>query len=158
LREIWVVWEVFSLPPELSPPPEWIGWGGRYGYARGGGYEYGWGAGPTNEPPARGGGYEYGGEGKDMVKEHCHPMNHRPEVEGMDREDSGMGEDMMDKVEVVEKESEGMVLVRHWTDDGAARHRCAHREWEELAKLGYSECQLMSISRDSNCCSPWRRV
>jgi hypothetical protein len=42
-----------------------------------------------------------------MVKEHCHPMNHRPEVEGMDRED------MMDKVEVVEKESEGMVLVRH---------------------------------------------
>jgi streptomycin 6-kinase len=59
----------------------------------------------------------------DMVEEHYHPMNHRPEVEGMDMEDRGMGEDMMVEVEVVEREPEGMVLVRHWTGNGAARHR-----------------------------------
>jgi hypothetical protein len=52
--------------------------------------------------------------GMDTVEEHYNPMNHRPEVEGMDREDSGMGEDMMIKVEEVEREHEGVVLVRHW--------------------------------------------
>jgi hypothetical protein len=47
----------------------------------------------------------------DMVKEH--PSNHRPEVEGIDREDTDMGEDMTVEVEVVEREHEGVVLVRH---------------------------------------------
>jgi hypothetical protein len=40
-------------------------------------------------------------------------LNYRPEVEGIDREDSDMGEDMMVEVEVVEREHEGMVLARH---------------------------------------------
>jgi hypothetical protein len=64
----------------------------------------------------------------DMVKEH--PSNHRPEVEGIDREDTDMGEDMTVEVEVVEREHEGVVLVRHWTCDGAKRHRQPHWEWE----------------------------
>jgi hypothetical protein len=29
-------------------------------------------------------------EGMDTVEEHFHPMNHRPEVEGMDTVDTGM--------------------------------------------------------------------
>jgi hypothetical protein len=48
-------------------------------------------------------------EGIDMVE--AHPSNHRPKVEGVegiDREDSDMVE-----VEVVEREHEGVVLVRH---------------------------------------------
>jgi hypothetical protein len=39
-----------------------------------------------------------------------------------------MGEDMIVELEVVERESEGMVLTRHCTGDGAVRHRQAHRE------------------------------
>jgi streptomycin 6-kinase len=50
-------------------------------------------------------------------------MNHRPEMEGMDREDSDVGKDMMDDVEMVEREHEGVVLMRHWTGDGVERHR-----------------------------------
>jgi hypothetical protein len=38
------------------------------------------------------------------------------------------------EVEVVEREHDGMVLARHWIDDGVERHRRTHREWEELAK------------------------
>jgi hypothetical protein len=49
----------------------------------------------------------------DMVGEYYHPMNHRPQVEGMYREDSGMGEDMTVEVEVVEREHDGVVLARH---------------------------------------------
>jgi hypothetical protein len=49
-----------------------------------------------------------------MVKEHYHSMNNqRPELEGIDREDSDMGEDMTVEAEVVEREYEGMVLMRH---------------------------------------------
>jgi hypothetical protein len=48
--------------------------------------------------------------GMDMVEER--PLNHRSEVEGIDREDSDMGEDMIVEVEVVEREHEGMVLAR----------------------------------------------
>jgi hypothetical protein len=59
----------------------------------------------------------------DMVKEHYHLTNHRPEMEGIDREDSDIGEDMMVEMEVVEREHEGVVLVRHWIGDGAERHR-----------------------------------
>jgi hypothetical protein len=51
--------------------------------------------------------------GMDTVEERYHPINHRPEMEGMDRDDSGMGEDMIIEVEVVERESEGMVWTRH---------------------------------------------
>jgi hypothetical protein len=53
----------------------------------------------------------------DTVEEHFHPMNHRSEV------DSGMRENRTAELEVVERKPECMVLVRHWTDDGAARHR-----------------------------------
>jgi hypothetical protein len=47
------------------------------------------------------------------VEEHFHPMNHRSEVEGMDTVDTDMGEDRVAELEVVEKEPEGTVLVKH---------------------------------------------
>jgi hypothetical protein len=75
----------------------------------------------------------------------------------MHREDSGMGEDMTVEVEVVEREYEGVVLVRHWTSDGVERHRQARREWEDLAKLECSKGHTMFASQDSNC-STWCRV
>jgi hypothetical protein len=81
----------------------------------------------------------------DMVKEHYHLMNHRLEVGDIDRED------MMVEVEVVEREHEGVVLARHWTNDGLERHRRAHREWEEVAKSGCSEGHTTFASHDSNC-------
>jgi hypothetical protein len=56
-------------------------------------------------------------EGMDTVEEQYHLMNHRPDVDGMDRKD------MTVEVEVVEREPEGVVLVRHWTGGGVARHR-----------------------------------
>jgi hypothetical protein len=65
----------------------------------------------------------------DMVDKHMVYMveeclsNHRPEVEGIDRNDSDIGEDVTVEVEVVEREHESMVLIRHWTSDGAERHR-----------------------------------
>jgi hypothetical protein len=52
----------------------------------------------------------------------------RPEVEGMNTVDSGMEEDRTTELEVVEREPEGVILARHWTDDGAVRHRCTRRE------------------------------
>jgi hypothetical protein len=45
----------------------------------------------------------------DMMEERS--LNHWPEVEGIDREDIDTVENMM--VEVVEREHEGVVLVRH---------------------------------------------
>jgi hypothetical protein len=93
----------------------------------------------------------------DTVEEHYHPMNHQPEVEGMDREDSGMWENMTVGVGVVEREPKGMVLMRHWTGDGAMRHRRAHQEWEEFLKSGCSKGHTTFVSRDFSC-SPWRRV
>jgi hypothetical protein len=42
------------------------------------------------------------------------PMNHRTEVDGTDREDSNMVE-----VEVVEREHESVVLVRHWSREAS---------------------------------------
>jgi hypothetical protein len=124
----WVVWELLSPPLELSPPPEWTGWGGGYGYARGGGYEYGWEAGPLDEPPTRGGyeygAYPYGGGGNmDTVEEHYHLMNHWPEVESMNREASGMEEDMTIEVEVVERvwgRDVGEALDRQWSGEASA--------------------------------------
>jgi hypothetical protein len=40
----------------------------------------------------------------------------------MDTVDTGMREDRAVELEVVEREPEGVVLARHWTDDGVARH------------------------------------
>jgi hypothetical protein len=94
-------------------------------------------------------------EGMDMEEELYHRMNHQPEVEGIDREDSVMWEDMMVELNLVERELEGVVLMRHWTDDEVARDRRAHREWEEFVKSGCSEGQPMFTSRNSNCCSSW---
>jgi hypothetical protein len=82
-------------------------------------------------------------EGMDTVDEHFHLMNHWTEVEGMYTVDTAMREDRAAELEVVEREAEGVVLVRHWTGDGAARHRRTRQEWEELAKLGCSKDQLM---------------
>jgi hypothetical protein len=64
----------------------------------------------------------------DMVEEHFHPMNHRLEVEGMDTVDTCMGEDRAAELEVVEREPQGVILVRHWIGDGAAMHRRIRRE------------------------------
>jgi hypothetical protein len=58
----------------------------------------------------------------DMVEEYYHPMNHRLEVEGIDREDSDMEEDMTVEVKVIEREYKNVVLMRHWTSDGAEMH------------------------------------
>jgi hypothetical protein len=57
----------------------------------------------------------------DMVEER--PLSHRPDVEGIDSEDTDIEEDMTIEVEVVEKEHNGMVLTTHWTGDGAEMHR-----------------------------------
>jgi hypothetical protein len=92
--------------------------------------------------------------GIDTVEEHYHMTNHRPEVEGMDREDSGMRENMTVEVEVVGREPDGMVLVRHWTGDGVTRHRQTRQEWEELVKSECLKGQPMFVSRDFNCCLP----
>jgi hypothetical protein len=60
-------------------------------------------------------------EGTDTAEEHEHPMNHQPEVEGMDREDNGMGEDMMVEVKVVERErGVGEALDCRWSGDEPA--------------------------------------
>jgi hypothetical protein len=83
--------------------------------------------------------------------------NHRPEVEGIDREDTDMGEDMTVEVDVVEREHEGVVLVRHWTGDRAEMHRRAHREWEEVVKSRCSKGHTTFVSWDSNY-STWSRV
>jgi hypothetical protein len=77
-------------------------------------------------------------ESMDTVEEHFHPMNHWPEVEGMDTVDIVWG-DRAAELEVVKREPEGVVLVRHWIGDGAARHHRTRQEWEELAKLGCSK-------------------
>jgi hypothetical protein len=57
----------------------------------------------------------------DMVEDY--PSKERPEVEGIDMEDVDMVEDMAAEVKVVEREHEGMVLVRHSISDGAERYR-----------------------------------
>jgi hypothetical protein len=44
-------------------------------------------------------------------------------------------------LEVVEREPEGVVLVRHWTGDGAARHRQTRWEWKELVKKSEEESE-----------------
>jgi hypothetical protein len=80
-------------------------------------------------------------------------MNYRLEVEVMDTVDTSIGEDRAAKLEVVEREPEGVVLARCWTGDGAVKHRRTRREWEELAKLRYSKDQPTFITQDSNCSS-----
>jgi hypothetical protein len=96
-------------------------------------------------------------EGTDTVEEHKHPMNHRPEVEGTDREDNGIGENMMVEVKVVEREREGVMLVRHWTSDGVTTSRCARREREELVKSGCSRGHTTFACSDFSC-TTWCRV
>jgi hypothetical protein len=94
-------------------------------------------------------------EGMDMVEEHFHLMNHRLEVEGMDTVDTCMGEDRAAELEVVEREPQGVILVRHWIGDGAAMHRRIHREWEELVKPGCSKDQPTFTTQNSNYSSSW---
>jgi hypothetical protein len=93
-------------------------------------------------------------EGMDMVEEYFHPINHRSEVEGIYTVDTGMGEDRATELEVVEREPERAMLVRHWISDGAARHRRTHQECEELVKPGCSKDQPTFATQDSNCSSP----
>jgi hypothetical protein len=81
-------------------------------------------------------------EGMNTVEEHFYPMNHRPEVKDMNTVDTGMRKDRATKLEVVERELEDVVLVRHWTDDGAVRHHRTRRECKELAKPECSKYQL----------------
>jgi hypothetical protein len=42
--------------------------------------------------------------------------------------DTGMREDRAAELEVVDREPEGVVLTRHWTSDGAVRHRRTRQE------------------------------
>jgi hypothetical protein len=56
-------------------------------------------------------------EATDTTEEHEHPMNHRPKVEGINREDNEMKKNMMMELKVVERERDGMVLTRQWTGD-----------------------------------------
>jgi hypothetical protein len=56
-------------------------------------------------------------EGMDTVEEHFHPMNHRPDVEGMDKVDIEIGEDRTVELEMVEREPDGVVLVKHCTGE-----------------------------------------
>jgi hypothetical protein len=93
-------------------------------------------------------------EGMDTVEEHFHLMNQQQEVEGMDTVNTDMGEDRAAELEVVGREPEGTVLMRHWISDGAVRHRRTHREWEELAKPGCSKDQPTFATHDSNFSSP----
>jgi hypothetical protein len=90
-------------------------------------------------------------EGMDTVYEHFHSMNHQLEVEDMDTVDTNMREDRAAELEVVEREPNGVVLVRHWTGDGATRHHRIHRKWEELVKSGYLKDQSTFVTQDSNC-------
>jgi hypothetical protein len=57
-----------------------------------------------------------------MVEVEC---MHMVEVKGMNMEDIDMVEDMTVEldVDVVEKEHESVVLVKHWINDGAERHQ-----------------------------------
>jgi hypothetical protein len=87
----------------------------------------------------------------DTMEEHFHPMNHRSEVEGMDTVDTSMEVDIVAELEVVERESKGVVLTRHWTDDGAMRHHRTRRKWEKLVKPGCSKDQSTSATQDSSC-------
>jgi hypothetical protein len=57
----------------------------------------------------------------------------------------------MVEVEMFEREHEGVVLVMHWIDDGAERHRRAHQKCEELVKLGCSDYHTTFANQDSNC-------
>jgi hypothetical protein len=106
--------------------------GGGYGYdgypyGGGGGYEYGRGVSSRQRPEV---------EGMDMVE--C-SSKQRSEVEGTNLEGMDMVEGTnlagMD-MEVVEREHRGMMLTKHWMDDGAEIHRQTHRE-REPAKSGY---------------------
>jgi hypothetical protein len=72
-------------------------------------------------------------------------------LEGIDRED------MMVEVEVVKREYDGVVLMRHWTGNGVKRHQRARQEWKELVKSGCPKGPTTFVSRNSNW-STWRRV
>jgi hypothetical protein len=89
-------------------------------------------------------------EGMDTVGGHFHPINHRPEVDGINMVDIGIGEDRAAELEVVEREPESAVLTRHWTGDGAVRHRRTRWEWEELIKSGFSKDQPTFVTQNSN--------
>jgi hypothetical protein len=89
-------------------------------------------------------------ESMNTVEEHFHLMNHRPKVENMDTVNTGMGEDRAAELKVVEREPDGVVLARHWTGDGAVRHRRTHREWEELVKPGCLKGQPTFTTQDSS--------
>jgi hypothetical protein len=82
-------------------------------------------------------------DGMDAVEEYFYLMNHQTEVRGMNTVDTSMWEDKAVGLKVIEREPEDVVLVRHWTGDGATRHRRTRQEWEELAKLGCSKDQPM---------------
>jgi hypothetical protein len=74
----------------------------------------------------------------DTVKEHFHQMNHRSVIEGMNTVDTGMGEDRVSELEVVEREPEA------WC-------RRTRRKWEELAKPGCSKGQPTFTTHEFNC-------
>jgi hypothetical protein len=65
----------------------------------------------------------------------------------MDMVDSGMGEDRKAELEVVKREPEGVVLVRHWTDEASVnssgvRDACKIRVFKRSTHVCKSELQL----------------
>jgi hypothetical protein len=77
----------------------------------------------------------------DTMDKHFHPMNRRSDVEGMNTVDTDMG-DRAVELDAVEREPEGVALMRHWIGDGAVRHHRNHRERKKLVKPGCSKDQL----------------
>jgi hypothetical protein len=72
----------------------------------------------------------------DMVEEHYHSVSHQPEVEDIDREDRDMREDMTVEVEVIEREHEDVMLVKHWIGDGTESIDKVVGSWRSLRNRG----------------------
>jgi hypothetical protein len=90
-------------------------------------------------------------EATDTTEEHEHPMNHRPKVEGINREDNEMKKNMMMELKVVERERDGMVLTRQWTGDeptslSGARGACKFRMFKMSHLICMSKLQLFDMT------------
>jgi hypothetical protein len=86
-------------------------------------------------------------ESINTVEEHFYPINHRLEVEGMDTVDTDMRENRAVELEVVEREPEGVVLVRHWTGEvspnsSEVKRACETRVFKRSTHVYNSGLQL----------------
>jgi hypothetical protein len=80
-----------------------------------------------------------------------HPPSDRlPRSFNMDMVDTGIGEDRVAELEVVEREPDGVVLVRHWTSDGAVNSSGVGGACE----TGCSKDQPTFATQNFSCSSP----